>query len=518
MSKKVLCLTFVGLLSLAAIAGCAPSGRPVPGQATQQATRAQPVTLTLPGEDWGYPSPFSFYPRGPGYLRMSLIFDTLVWKDESRVIPWLAEDWRASEDGTRWTFTLRSGVHWHDGRDLTVDDVVFSYNYFRAHLLDFRWNVSLDKVDRAEAAGERTVVIVLSEPLGDFLPHLAGSLPIIPRHIWEAVEEPAKFSGPEAVVGSGPFKLLEYSKEEERYLYEANLDHFAGRPVIDRLQYGKVGSAALALKTGAVDAASFSGKEIEAVNELMQEGDLACIEGPSYWVLQLIFNPSRPPFDRREARLAVAHAVDRAKIVRQVTHGGAVVANLGIISPDTAWHNPNLPSYAHDPLRAKALLEQAGLEGCQVTLLTTGDYAREAELIKADLQAAGFGVEVRSVDRGTLDGLLGEGRFDLALNGHGGIANPATLKDPGWPATVYQNPDYGQLFVEQGRTLDEEKRRQLVWRLQEMVAEDLPVLTLYHPRSWCVYNPAVLDTWFYTTGGISIGIPSEQNKLVFLPE
>lgn len=58
-----------------------------------------PVTLTLPGDDWGYPSPFTFYPRGPGYIRMSFIFDTLTWKDEKGIIPWLADSWEVSEDG-----------------------------------------------------------------------------------------------------------------------------------------------------------------------------------------------------------------------------------------------------------------------------------------------------------------------------------------------------------------------------------------------------------------------------------
>jgi peptide/nickel transport system substrate-binding protein len=136
-------------------------------------------------------------------------------------------------------------------------------------------------------------------------------------------------------------------------------------------------------------------------------------------------------------------------------------------------------------------------------------------LVKADLEAAGMQVEVVTGDRATVDGLLREGDFDLALNGHGGIANPNILRTPSWPSEVYQNPAYDELFRQQAQTVDEAARREQVYRLQEIIAEDLPVLTLYHPLMWCLYDPEVLDTWFYTQGGISIGIPIELNKIVF---
>ena len=67
------------------------------------------------GSDWGYPSPFAFYPRGPGYVRMSFLFDTLTWKDENGIIPCLADGWKVSDDGMTWTFCLNEYAKWHDG-------------------------------------------------------------------------------------------------------------------------------------------------------------------------------------------------------------------------------------------------------------------------------------------------------------------------------------------------------------------------------------------------------------------
>lgn len=511
-----LALTLV-LISL--VAGCRPAPTPTPTPAptsTPAPTRTPPpVTLTLPGDDWGYPSPFARYPRGPGYIQMSFLFDTLAWKDEEGVIPWLADGWEASEDGAKWTFKLHEGVKWHDGEPFTAEDVAFTFEYLKEHIAP--WFEALkEQIEKVEVKDEHTVILYFKQPVADFLIEVAGSVPIIPKHIWEGVEDPKKFTGPEAVIGTGPFKLVEYSKEEGRYVYEANPDFFKRKPVVDRLVYTKVSDAALALKTGTVDGATFWSKEIEAVKELEPEPNLEVIEGPSFWVLQLIFNVGRPPFDKVEFRRAIAQAVDRSKIVEQVTHGGAIVANLGIISPGTDWYNPELPVYEYDPAKAKGILDELGVEELSLTLLTTGGFAREAELIKADLEEVGIEVEIKSADWGTVDGLLREGDFDLAISGHGGIADPGTLHTPTWPAMVYENEELGRLFEEQGKTLDEERRRDLVWRLQEIIAEELPVLTLYHPKMWCVYDPAKLDTWFYTKGGVFTGIPTEQNKLVFL--
>lgn len=112
-------------LTMAPAAGSAPAqptAAPVP-------TRV-PVLRLVGGADWGYPSPFGFN-RGLGYTRASYIFDTLVWRDGSgQTIPWLATEWQVSDDQLTWTFTLRDGVKWHDGQPLTVEDVIFSYQYF----------------------------------------------------------------------------------------------------------------------------------------------------------------------------------------------------------------------------------------------------------------------------------------------------------------------------------------------------------------------------------------------------
>jgi peptide/nickel transport system substrate-binding protein len=500
------------LVSIIGLAGCRATAVPGP---EALAPTPEPLVFTYPGEDWGYPSPFARDSRGPGYVRMSLLFDTLTWKDENGVIPWLAESWEMSEDGKTWTFELRHDVRCHDGQPLTAEDVAFTFAYIREHADEISWSGEIAKVERAEAIDEYTARLTLSDPIAGPHFNLFGSVPIIPKHIWEGVEDPVKYLAPEALVGTGPFTLDTYSKEEGLYIYQKNPAFWGGTVAVDTLVFPKVQDAAVALQAGEVDMASFSGNEISVVKQIEPDPSYAVLPGPSFWVLQIIFNAKRAPFDELALRQAVAYAVDRQRIVDQVTQGGAVVANLGIVSPSTEWANPNLPGYTHDPDKARQILQEAGLENQAVTIVQSG-WDREAELIQADLEAVGLQVTVKSADRATVDGLLKEGHFDMAISGHGGIANPSTLRTPTWPATTYENAAYDALFAAQSTERDESARGAQVWELQATVAEELPVLTLYHPLMWVVYKADASVTPFYTAEGIAGGIPIELNKLIFL--
>lgn len=512
-----------GLLLVATVlGGCVPAGlqtaaptigaEPIPAAVSN----AEPVTMVMSGDDWGYPSPFAFYLRGPGYLRMSYLFDTLVWKDEQGFIPWLAEEWEMSPDGLMWTFRLREDVRWHDGQPLTAEDVAFTFHYFRDKYAQgmVKWGWPLGQIGRAEVADEgRTVVVHLTALTAGLLTDLFASLPIIPRHIWADVTDPLSKLDEEAVIGSSLFRLREYSKEEGRYIYEANPDFFLGKPLVDELIFVKVKDPALALLAGEVEEASFSGKAVVSVRQLEGDPAFEVLEGPGYWTLKLYFNTTRAPFDQQAVRQAIAYAIDRQGIVDKAQMGGAVVASTGILSPGTYWHCPNLPTYPHDLSKAQELLRAAGVGPFETTLLTTETYVRDAELIKNDLQALGIGVTVKTADMATVDSLLNEGNFDLLITGHGGTANP-DMGDP-VPACVWSSDAYNEAYARSLQAMDDAERREQVWRMQEIIAEELPALALWHPLMWEVYRPGKAHP-FYTADGVANGIPTANNKLMFL--
>ena len=483
------------------------------------------------GGDFGYPSPYAFYPRGMGYIYMSFGFDTLTWKNETGVIPWLADSWEMSANGKTWTFHLHEGVKWHDGEPFTADDVKFTFDYMKEHPRP-KWFKSFKHIDHVDAVDDYTVVIYLKKPVADFLVSIAGDVPIFPKHIWDGVEDPKKFKGKEAVVGTGPFKLVKYNKEEGYYLWAANEEYFKGKPLVDKLISMKVSDTALALKTGDLDEASFWRKDIDVVATFEGNPDFKIIEAPGYWVLQTIFNCEKYPTNITEFRHAIAYGIDNDEIIQKVVHGGAIPANPGILQPGIEWHNPDLSGYEHNVTRANEILDALNFtdadnntireyptgEDMEFELITISKFSREAELIKSQLEEVGIKINVKPMDKSTVDTILKEGNFFLAINGHGGCSYPDIVEAPDWPASTYHNDSYDSIFDEQATTMNSEQRKQLVYQLQETIADDLPVYALYHPKRWAIYNPEKLDTWFYTKNGIAHGIPYELNKLVFIGE
>ncbi|MGC9360650.1 MAG: ABC transporter substrate-binding protein [Anaerolineae bacterium] len=528
MTRRFAGISLFLVLLLVTLAACAPqtsrlntAGAALPTE-THEPTAAkastEPVVYIWEGDDWGYPSPFAFYARGPGYLQMALVFDTLVWKDADGFIPWLATDWHASADGKTWTFELRDDVRWHDGEPLTAEDVAFTYTYMSERFAEgmITWSWPLNLVASAEVGDDgHTVTIQITEAAPGILNDLFGSLPIIPQHVWEGVSDPLHKLDAEAVIGTGMYMLEDYVKEEGRYAYVANPDFFLGHPIVDELIYAKVSDPALALLAGEIDAAHFTGKAVSSVEELRKSDDLAIIEGPSYWVLKLFMGLERPPLDQVEVRQAIAQAINRQEIVDRAQLGGAIVASTGGLTPDTYWCNPDLPSYPYNPEAARSILASKGAEGTSLTLVTTEPYAREAELIEGYLEAVGLDITIQMGDRTTVDSLLREGNYDLLISGHGGIANPNMTVPSPW--TTWDHPEFAAAYAEANAEMDREKRQQEVWEVQTILAEHLPVLPLWHPLMWHVYRKGAVKP-FFTEGGIGLGIPLAANKLMYLPE
>jgi len=498
------------------------------GRARQEGGRA----LRFAGQDWGYPSPFLFYPRGRGYLQMSLVFDTLMWKDEGGLMGLVAESWKVSPDRRRYVFRLRPNVRWHDGSRLTARDVAFSYLYLKKH--GFSW-CDLGVVEDARAVDDRTVEITLDFPCAPFLTDVAGSAPIIPRHVWSEVDDPRRFTAQAAFMGSGPFRLESYSKTHGTYSYAANADYFLGRPRIERLLYVAVGDEFLAMKNCEIDALRLWSRTLDAVSEFQGDPRYKIMRKPGAWVLRVVFNHSHPVFGKRTVRKALALALDLEDVAERLRHGHVVPGSPGFLPPGSPWMDPEAGRYRYDIEQATALIGSAGLEDAAVTLLAAPEYIREAEYVSEQARKIGIAMTVKSLPASTLDAKLREGSFDIAISGHGGIggdpdvlfrqfcsqtdcrpdglaaAGPGMMRSYG-----YSNPELDLLGPAQHREFDRSKRRGMVRRMQEILAEDVPTIALWYPKMYFVYRPSVLDGWFFSPGGVSIGIPTVENKLVYI--
>jgi peptide/nickel transport system substrate-binding protein len=471
--------------------------------------------------DWGFPTPYAHQSRGPGYVRMSFVFDTLVWKDDEGYIPALAEDWEYIDDENAYSFDLREGVTWHDGEEFTADDVVFTVDYIKDH--PYQW-VDSGIIDRAEAAGDYSVKLYLSEPYAPFMDLVACTLPILPEHVWDGVSDPANFRDDEALVGTGPYRLLDYDRAQGTYLYEAYDAYYLGAPKVGRIIFVKMSdqTAPAALKQGSVDAASVPP---EAVLQLVGAG-LETIEGAHDWNAKLMINHQKEPFSDPEFRRALAYAIDREALVDVTQRGQALVGNPGLVPPDSDWYNSDVEQYEYDPDLARDMIKDLGYEGEEVEVLvaergTIGwPGSRVAELVEEQLEDAGLDVTLRSLDGATLDTKVMAWDFDLALLGHGGLgADPdylrrMTLDETLNSARYYEDGELVDILEEQQSETDEDDRAEMIDEAQELYAEDLPALTLYYPNWYWAHN-GELDL-YYTRGGIAIGVPIPLNKMAFL--
>ena len=489
---------------------------------------AEALTYTIADTtgDWGYPTPYRRYPRGPGYVRMSLIFDTLTWKNsEGAVIPALAERWRYLEDENAYVFTLNRNARWHDGKPLTADDVVFTVDYVMRYPM--AW-IDAKLLTRAVALDSDTVKLVLSRKHAPFLIDVVGTMPILPCHIWADVTDPRRFGGDKALVGTGPFKLVDYDRSQGSYLYEANPEYYGGIPRVDRLRFIKVATemVAAALQQGQVDA----GPIPPDLADRMRQSGFRVIQAPYGWHLKLVMNHRAPPLDQKPFRQAVAYAIDRNALVEITQRGHAMVGNPGFVPPDSPWHNDEVPSYDYDRERARLLLEEAG---CQVQrdkilwngsplvvpLLSQPQFKDVGLFVKGQLEGLGIHIDLQGLEPKTLDSKVLHWQFQFALSGHGGLYEPSFLKravlDEGFNSARYPgNAELTRLILTQMEEMDSARRRELVFRAQELYAEDIPNLTLYYPNWYWAHNGKV--GIFFTRTGIAIGIPIPLDKQAFV--
>ncbi len=484
--------------------------------------------------DWGYPNAFRHYPRGPGYVRMSWAFDTLAWKDENGFVPSLAEAWQYEPERKRFVFDLRQDAQWHDGKPFRAEDVVFTIRYFKKH--PYSW-VPMESVSGAEKTGPFQVAVNLVEPDASFMTYVGGTMPILPEHIWATVEDPRGFGDPEAFVGTGPYRFAEFNKAKGTYLYEAFDAYYRGKPRADRLIYIKAGNPLMTLLSGKADLANIK----PDMAETFRNKGMKVLENPRGWNKKLMINHRKPPFSEKRFRHALAHAIDRQAIVDKAHRGFGSPASFGLLSPDHPMYNPNTPTYPPDSARAREIIAAMGYEAgddgvfhkngkplrveilaSNITVAGESVSDRDGEVIKQQLEAAGMEVELVHLEQATTDARVLNWDFDLAISGHGGLLGDARILNrmihPEITGSV-NSARYGasaellELLVEQVREMDVERRRELVHRIQVLYAGELPAISLYYPASMAAYNPEKGVRWFYTQGGIALGIPIPQNKL-----
>jgi len=492
---------------------------------TPAGSQIESYTIADSTGDWGYPSPYAHYSRGPGYVRMSFIFETLVWKNATEFVPQLARKWSYNTDDNSYTFELQENVKWHDGTDFTADDVVFTCDYAKDH--PYQW-VDSSIVKSAEALDKYTVKYYLSKPYAPFFQDVAGVQPILPKHIWENVTVPEEFLTTEAVIGTGPYMLGDYSKEHGTYLYKANDSYYLGKPEVREIRFVKVAAemTPAALKEGSVDSASIPA---EVVDDIKAAG-FPVITDPPSWNGKLTINHKKEPLSSQEFRQALAYAIDREALVQIVFRGNAIAGSPGMMPPTSVWYNHDTPQYQYDPAKAQELIKSLGytlqngqfvkdVQPLKLSLIAAADYRDLGQFITQQMEQVGIDIDFQTLEAKTVDAKVGAWDFDLSIYGHGGIFDPSilqkTILGEGFNSARYSaDAELTQLLNAQFTEMDAAKRKDMVFQIQDLYVEDMPALTLYYPKSYWAHDGSL--PLYYTMDGIAVGVPIPLNRMSFV--
>jgi peptide/nickel transport system substrate-binding protein len=438
----------------------------------------------------------------------ALIFDDLLTRDERlNVAPGLAERWELPDLRT-YVFHLRRGVKFHDGRALTAKDVKWTFDSLLGGKIRTTKSAAYRYVERVEATDDFTVVFHMKEPDSALLWNLSdGAMGIVPEgSLAEMSARP---------VGSGPFQFVSAQLDKEVVL-ERNPEYWGGGPKIERVRFAVVPdmtTRALELRKGSADAA-MNAMTGDMVLALEREQNLAVLHAPGTVLAYLGFNLRDPVLKDIRVRQALAYAIDRRPFIEYLQRGFARPA-YGVLPPESwAYAEPNPAQY--DPQRARQLLEQAGYaekDGVRfhLTMKTSTDESTRllAAVLQQQLREVQIALDIRSFEFATFFADVTRGLFQVySLRWIGGnedpdifnIFNSARFPPNGTNRGFYSNPEVDRLLEQARREPEQQKRKELYGRVQQILSEQVPAINLWYFDNVLVHSRRVRNIQLNSAG------------------
>ncbi|WP_068825203.1 ABC transporter substrate-binding protein [Pseudomonas sp. BMS12] len=444
-----------------------------------------------------------------------------------QLTPSLAERWEASADGRSWTFQLRPGVKFQHtqwftpSRELNADDVLFSFQrmldpahpWYKVaangypHAQSMQWPALIERV---EAPTPMSVRFVLRQPDATFLATLSMGFASI--YSAEYADKLLAAGTPEMLnsqpVGTGPFALKRFQKDAV-IRYVANPDYFAGKPAVDDLVFAITPDANVRLqkiRRGECQIA-LSPKPLD-VQAARKDSALQVSETPAFMTAFVALNSQHPPLDKPQVRQAINLAFDKTSYLQAVFEGSATAAS-GPYPPTTWGYAKDLPGYAHDLAKAKALLAEAGLaDGFKTTIWTrpSGSLLNPnptlgAQLLQADLANIGIQAQIRVIEWGELIRRAKAGEHDLLFMGWAGDnGDPDNFLTPqfacasvqsGLNFARYCDEKLDQLIAKGKAASDQAERSALYLQAQTIIQQQALWLPLAHPTAFALLRKGV---------------------------
>jgi peptide/nickel transport system substrate-binding protein len=450
------------------------------------------------------------------------IFDSLLELDASlNVRPLLAESWEVSKDGLTYTFKLRKGVTWHDGKPFTARDVAFTFYsvldpkvttphraYFDA-LAGFPELTAKENAKKPEELAVRPIEVVddhtvrfrLRYPSGSFLAVLVNPRAgIVPEHLLKGADlNTAEFN--RKPVGTGPFKFVEW-RRGERIVMEANDRYHAGRPALNRLIFRIIPDAVVLLqelRAGGVD--FIENPPLTEMARLKQTAGLRVLVADNTSYTYFGWRQDVAPFTDLRVRRALNHAIDVPSIVKEVLQGYAAIAT-GQFPPSSWAFDASVKPYAYDPNLAKSLLAEAGFkpgpdgvlvrDGKRFSFSIRHDQANQsvkdtAVIIQEYLKRVGVEATLEPLDWPTFVKKLFASDFEGIVVAWTNHHDPDPFAYTIWHSSQwkgrnfahYKNPRVDELLEQARRTNVVAERKKAYGEFSKVLMEDAPYTFLY---------------------------------------
>ena len=433
------------------------------------------------------------------------VCEYLTYTDYDNIThPWLLEKWEANEDVTEWTLYVRKGIKFNDGQELTADDVIFNFQQWldpdigssMLGLLSYLRPENIEKVD------DYTVKLYLDSPqIG------------VPEHLFHypALIVPKTFEGDivRQPVGTGPFLLEEYV-ETERAVFRRREDYWKmgadGKPLpyIDKLVYLDLGeeeaARIAALQSGQVDNIFNPSAEIwQAVKDLP---DIRVYSTPTAQTFVIRMRVDMEPWNDNRVRLALKKCIDRQKMLDLAWFGEGLLAHDAHVAPvHPAYCPKDIPPY--DPEGARQLLAEAGYpDGVTVELATQEARAEPAmaQALKESAAAGGFNIELNIMPSAQYWDIWTEVPLGITIWAHRPLGTMVlalayTADDEGnpvpWNETRWVDEEFSRLLKEAERTLDVEKRREIMCKLEDIQMERGSVGIAFWTNVWYIAHKRI---------------------------
>ena len=427
------------------------------------------------------------------------IYQGLVSYDpEGRIIPCLAESWDISEDGRVYTFRLREGVFFHNGRALTCDDVVSSLERIRDDATGYplSWHKNIHKLAIVDG---KAIRIELKEPYAPFLSELADAAIIPPEAVPTIATKP---------VGTGPFRLVEWSTGQHIRLVRFDQYWEQGLPYLDSVTFRIIPDPSTAILNLKVDAVHVIPRlSPDVAWEVEAASDLKLLQGPMNLVQLMALNLDRKPFTDKRIRQAINYATDKDLLIEGAAWGFGSKLGSNMSPVMEAYYTDLSEYYEYDPARAKALITEAGYpHGFQVTLSLPASYdlhVKTGEMVAAMLTEVGIRANIELVEWGTwLERIYTKRDYDMTIVGFTGKLDPHTVLSR-FESTYARNfsnfrhKEYDTLIQEGLRSTDVSRRQGIYHRCQEILAEEAVAVYIMDPNDLVAMRENVMGWRYY---------------------